>query len=173
MDNLTTAQPATLRCARHPGVETLLRCGRCETPICPRCMVMTPVGARCPDCAHLRRPPMYDVSGRYLWQAIGVALLLVVAGGFVFSLVAGFAGRSIFLGAILYLLVGTGVAEALSAAANRKRGPRLQILAAATTILVTQWPLLASLVVAHRLVLNPIALLLGAVAAAIAWTRLR
>src|SRR5207248_9703096 len=38
-------------CARHPSVETFLRCGRCGTPICPKCLVHTPVGARCPTCA--------------------------------------------------------------------------------------------------------------------------
>jgi hypothetical protein len=38
-------------CARHPKTETLLRCGRCDTPICPRCMVHAGVGIRCPDCA--------------------------------------------------------------------------------------------------------------------------
>ncbi len=173
MDQLTTSDPPALHCARHPNVETLLRCGRCEIPICPRCSVMTPVGARCPDCAQVRRPPIYTVSGRYLWQAIAAAVGLAAVGGVVFSIVAGFVGRSIFVGAILYLLAGIGIAEALSAAANRKRGPRLQLLAAVTTVLATQWPLVLALVVAHRLPLNPLSLILSAVAAAIAWTRLR
>ena len=173
MDQLTAGDPATLHCARHPGVETLLRCGRCETPICPRCSVATPVGFRCPSCAQVRRPPMYDVSGRYAWQALGAAIGLVLAGGFVFSLVVGFAGRSIFVAAILYVLAGLGIAEALTAAANRKRGPRLQGLAAATTVLATQFSTVLALVFAHRLVLNPLTLILSAIAAAIAWTRLR
>ena len=173
MDQLTAAEPATLHCARHPNVETVLRCGRCETPICPRCSVTTPVGARCPDCAQVRRPPMYDLSGRWLWQALATALALVVAGGLVFNIVLGFAGRSILLLGVVYLLAGIGIAEALSASANRKRGPRLQALAAITTVLVTQSAPLLALAVAHRLALNPITLLLTAVAAAIAWTRLR
>ncbi|HLQ33395.1 MAG TPA: hypothetical protein VK457_11965 [Chloroflexota bacterium] len=172
MDELAT-ESATLHCARHPGVETLLRCGRCETPICPRCMVATPVGMRCRECAQVRRPPMYDVTGRYLWRALAAALGLVVAGGFVFNLVLSFAGRSILLAAILYLLAGTVIAEALSAAANRKRGPRLQVVAAVTTVLATQAPTLVALALTHRLPINLIALLLTAVAAAIAWTRLR
>jgi len=87
--------------------------------------------------------------------------------------VLGIAGRSILLAAILYLLAGTGIAEALSAVANRKRGPRLQALAAVTTVLVTQSGPLLALVLAHRIALNPLTLLLTAVAAAIAWTRLR
>lgn len=38
-------------CARHPQTETLLKCGRCDTPMCPRCMIHADVGIRCPDCA--------------------------------------------------------------------------------------------------------------------------
>lgn len=39
------------QCARHARVQTRLRCGRCETPICPRCTVHTPAGTRCRACA--------------------------------------------------------------------------------------------------------------------------
>ena len=38
-------------CAKHTKVVTRLRCGRCETPICPRCTVPTPAGMRCRACA--------------------------------------------------------------------------------------------------------------------------
>ncbi len=38
-------------CARHPKMQTRLRCGRCELPICPRCTVYTPAGTRCRACA--------------------------------------------------------------------------------------------------------------------------
>lgn len=40
-----------MRCAEH-GVETLLRCGRCEAPICPKCSVFGAVGAMCGNCAY-------------------------------------------------------------------------------------------------------------------------
>src|SRR5215813_4416966 len=50
-----TAPDNTMRCARHPNTETVLRCGRCETPICARCQIQTPVGARCPTCAQVKR----------------------------------------------------------------------------------------------------------------------
>ncbi len=173
MDELVAAEPSTLFCARHPNVETLLRCGRCETPICPRCAIATPVGMRCRECAQVRRPPMYDVSGRWLWRALGAAVGLVLAGGFAFNLLIGFAGPSIFLRAILFLVAGIVVAEALSAAANRKRGPRLQVMAVVTTVLVTQAPVLLTALAVHRLPLDVIGLLLTAAAAAIACGRLR
>src|SRR5262245_41825997 len=52
---------AVVQCARHPEVETALRCSRCDTPICPRCLIQTPVGARCRDCARLARSPVYTM----------------------------------------------------------------------------------------------------------------
>jgi hypothetical protein len=42
--------PAPNVCANHPGVETSLRCNRCEKPICAKCAVRTPIGYRCKDC---------------------------------------------------------------------------------------------------------------------------
>ena len=51
-----------MKCAAHPDTETGLSCGRCDTPICPRCLVETPVGARCRKCANVRRLPTYSVS---------------------------------------------------------------------------------------------------------------
>ncbi len=116
---------------------------------------------------------MYDVSGRWLWRALGAAVGLVLAGGFAFNLLIGFAGPSIFLRAILFLVAGIVVAEALSAAANRKRGPRLQVMAVVTTVLVTQAPVLLTALAVHRLPLDVIGLLLTAAAAAIACGRLR
>lgn len=43
-------------CYRHKKETTRVTCGRCERPICTRCMVMGPVGPRCRDCARNRTP---------------------------------------------------------------------------------------------------------------------
>jgi hypothetical protein len=43
-------------CPRHPQVETGLRCTKCKTPVCPRCMVYTSKGVFCPDCAQVSKP---------------------------------------------------------------------------------------------------------------------
>jgi hypothetical protein len=60
-------------CARSPDVETDLRCGRCDVPICPSCLIQTPVGIRCPDCAEVVPPrllrPIENKEG-------GVALIV-------------------------------------------------------------------------------------------------
>jgi membrane associated rhomboid family serine protease len=41
-------------CYRHPNRETGVSCSSCGRPICPECMTPTPVGMRCPECAHQR-----------------------------------------------------------------------------------------------------------------------
>ena len=63
-----------MKCATHPEVETNLTCGKCGTPICPRCLVQTPVGARCRKCAGLRRLPTYEIAPQQYLKAVGVAL---------------------------------------------------------------------------------------------------
>jgi membrane associated rhomboid family serine protease len=39
-------------CYRHPGRETAVACSNCGRSICPDCMTTSPVGMRCPECAH-------------------------------------------------------------------------------------------------------------------------
>lgn len=111
-------------CARHRNVETALRCPSCGTPICPKCLVHTPVGAKCPPCARGPRLKFQRVEPRaYLWSGaagLGVALL----GGTVLSVVP--------LGALMFLpliLIGWLVGEAVSAAAQRKANTALGVIA--------------------------------------------
>ncbi len=118
-----------MQCARHPQVETGLACGRCETPICPRCMVMTDVGARCRTCAPRRKLPQFEIGPLYLLRGIAAAAVAGAALGALWGLIlpGGFAGFFvIFIG----LGLGYGAAESVSLATNRKAGPPLQIAAA-------------------------------------------
>ncbi len=109
-------------CPRDPGVETALRCSRCETPICPRCLVQTPVGARCRDCARIAHSPIYTLSAMHILRAASAAVIGGVAMGLIwgfvlFQFTVGF--FSIFLGAGL----GYAFTRAMEFATGRKRGP--------------------------------------------------
>ena len=120
-----------MRCAIHPDVETVLRCGRCGQFICPKCMVMTPVGARCPKCARVSRLPTFDVSLKWYLRALGASALGGVVVGFVWLLI-----RSLpLIGQVAGLLrivmaAGAGylVGEITSRAVNRKRGNWLAVI---------------------------------------------
>lgn len=120
-----------MRCAFHPKVETLLRCSKCEKPICGRCAFLTPVGSRCRECAGLRRLPSFDAKPADILRAVGAALVMGLAVGAVLAF-----SDALFPGVLRWLfraagLVGTGylVGEAVSIATNRKRGGPFQIIA--------------------------------------------
>jgi len=125
-----------MQCATHPNVETELACGRCGKPICPRCLVYTPVGVRCRDCAQVRRIPTYNVSLAYLLRGIGAAVAMGAAIGGVWALLLPQATRAYgFYVLFLALGIGYAIGESVSWATNRKRGPTLQGIAAAGVIL--------------------------------------
>lgn len=119
--------PLVVPCAADPRVETALRCGRCETPICPRCLVMTPVGARCRNCAQVRKSPVYDVPPLHYLRAAGAGLAVAALGTYVLAFIPFFQ----FFG---LLLLGAAVGEAVTAAANRKRGTGLAVVAVVTLL---------------------------------------
>ncbi len=118
----------TVRCARHPDVETALRCGKCGTPICPRCMVETLVGARCPKCARLRKLPTFRVTNRHLLIAAGAGLGVAVVYGLIWGVISLLI-NFFFLNLLLAAGAGYTIGEAISRSVNRKRGPKLVIIA--------------------------------------------
>jgi len=115
-----------MKCATHPDVETSLRCGKCGQPICPKCMVQTPVGARCPDCARVHKLPTYSISTGYYLKAAGTALGIAIACG----LLWGFIGiwSPFYLNLLLAPGAGYVIGEIVSRVVNRKRGTGLAIL---------------------------------------------
>jgi hypothetical protein len=117
--------PAAARCARHPSVETYLRCGRCDIPICPRCLVQTPVGTRCRDCARLRPSPPYDVTPAVALRGGAAALVAALLGGGAVQLLGGRPPFGLLGGLLGGFLLGVGVARLIDLATNRKRGPLL------------------------------------------------
>ncbi|MCC7372407.1 MAG: hypothetical protein IT306_28595 [Chloroflexi bacterium] len=122
--------PGPWRCLRDPGVETYLRCGRCETPICPRCLIQTPVGSRCRDCAQLRRLPMFEVRPVHYLRGLAAGLAAGVAAGLVMVLLQTNIRLFGIFGLLMVAAVGYLVGEAMSRGTRGKRGLPLAILAA-------------------------------------------
>jgi len=125
-----------MECYRHKKVETNVRCGKCDKPICPKCMIPGPAGMRCPDCASLRSTALYQIHPARLALATVVGLVVGVFGAFACSLLTFWV---IFAGPIY----GGVVAEAILRASGRKRGLMLEVIG------------VGSIVVGYILVLLP------------------
>ena len=117
-----------MKCARHPDIETNLRCSKCGKPICPKCMVQTPVGARCRECGRRQKIPTYSVSIRHYLIATATALGMALVCGLIWGVVGGLVSFFYF-----NLLLGAGIGyatgEAVGLAVNRKRGAGLATIA--------------------------------------------
>ncbi len=75
-------------CYRHPNRETSVSCSRCARPICPDCMIPSPVGMRCPECAGERTRARGVRFGRretpyatYALLALNVIVFIAEVGG--------------------------------------------------------------------------------------------
>ena len=118
----------TTYCDKHPKTETNLRCGRCDTLICPRCLVHAPVGVRCPKCAKTKRLPTFEVSGLQLARAVAASLAIGIAGGFAMILFDWLVSDTFLLFLVAYVGVGYLVGEGTSLSVNRKRGRGLKLV---------------------------------------------
>jgi hypothetical protein len=122
-----------LRCANHPDVETRVSCNKCEKMICFRCMVSTPVGYRCRDCAKVRPNPLTQVSPELYARASGAAALSGAVGALAWGIVKN-SGLFGLLSVLLAIGVGYGIGVAVSKAANRRQAPAIGVIAAAGAV---------------------------------------
>jgi hypothetical protein len=116
-------------CANHPERETVLRCNRCEKPICFDCAVLTEVGYRCKECVRGQQAKYYN--GEPLDPVIGVVFGLILGGvagvaAFLFLGIFGF-----FFGFLIALFAGPAaggiIAEAVRVGVKRRRTRYLSI----------------------------------------------
>ncbi len=120
--------PSIVYCANHPGVETGLRCKRCNKPICAKCAISTPTGYICKECENLHEKSFDTATSRdYIIAGI---LALVISG--LGSFVGSFLGFFVLLAAPI---AGVAIAEAVRGAVQRRRSKRLfQVVAVATAL---------------------------------------
>jgi len=133
-----------MKCATHNDVETGLACGKCGTPICPRCLVETPVGARCRKCANVRRLPTYTITPVQYLRAVAAGLLVAIAVGIAWAWLRSEVGAlawSVTMGLILGSVVAYAIAEVVSRVVNQKRGTPLQVIACTCFVLcyIVSW----------------------------------
>jgi len=119
--------PDVTFCANHPSRETSLRCGKCGKPICTRCVVQTPVGGRCRECAQLRRLPQYELGTWLVARSLVGGVVTSTLGWYVVSFIP-------FLRFILSFLVGTAVGTVMSRLAQRRSNLVLETCAVVAVV---------------------------------------
>ena len=123
---------ARVYCAAHPHVETGLRCSQCGTPICPRCLVMTPVGAKCVSCARARRRAALALEPVTAIAVTTVSLASALVLGVVGSLLLHL---SPLAGMVLPFITGLIIGEAASRLDRRRGHLAVRIIAGAAVVL--------------------------------------
>ena len=120
-------------CYLHPGRQALLRCSRCERPICADDAIEAPVGYQCPECAKGGAPVrrLVDVA-----QAAPLtrALVYVIGGLFVVTLAVP---RLTALFGLRPLLLPPGGPELFAAAAAWYQPTALALAIGEPWLLVT------------------------------------
>ncbi len=128
------AESKTLTCYKHPGRETLLRCNKCERPICTQCAVQTPTGYRCKECV---RGQQKIFDNAHITDFI-IAALVGAGLAFVGSYIPSFLG---FFTIAAAPLIGTGIFEVIKRATGNRRSKAL-FITATTAVVLGSLPLL-------------------------------
>lgn len=125
---MSETNPTELYCAYHPNRPTLLRCNRCEKPICPSCAVKTPTGYRCKECVRSQQK-VFDTS---LWSDYVLAIVIAGILAFIGSYVVTFIG---FFTLLLAPIIGTLIASAVRWATGKRRSRALFVSTTAAAVL--------------------------------------
>ncbi len=129
----------TLYCANHPHRETLLRCNKCNKPICTECAVQTPVGYRCKECVRAQQDKFYTATTvNQVRGSMGA-----VISGFLLGIAALLLGRFMgfgFFGILIAIFVGPALggslAELIWQISGRKRARMFNLIATAITVII-------------------------------------
>lgn len=123
-----TLDPQKMYCYVHPDRETLLRCNRCERPICQSCAILTPTGYRCKECVRGQQK-IFETAR---WWDYPLAFITAGVLSYLGSLFASLFG---FFTIFIALVAGMIIAEAVRFVVRRRRSKYLPVVAIVATLL--------------------------------------
>jgi len=136
-------------CANHPNEITYVRCGRCEKPICVRCMVDSPVGKKCRECAR-NRNHLSESTPRQVLLAFTAATAVAIPLGFVMH---GMGGIGWILVPFIY---GYLVGEVALRAGQRRRSLAMQVAAGLAALIGSAVGMAPLLLLTLALIQHPV-----------------
>jgi hypothetical protein len=111
----------TLYCYIHPNRPTVLRCNRCERPICTEDAIRVPTGYRCPNCVR-EQQKVFDTAQ---WRDYVAAFVVAAIGS---AIASGLVFRQWLLRWAIFspppALIGNLVLSANTGGARRRYSPR-------------------------------------------------
>ena len=125
---MTDSSLQPMYCYAHPQRETLLRCNRCERPMCQSCAVRTPTGYRCKECVRGQQKK-FDTAR---WWDYPLAVVTAGVLSYFGSLIAARLGFFILF---LAPVAGMIIAEAVRFMIRKRRSKLLPFLSASATLL--------------------------------------
>ena len=122
MSNTPPSYTGRMVCYNHTDRETMLRCNRCDRPMCTACAVLTPTGYRCKNCVRGQQK-VFETS---LWQDYPLAMVVAGLLSFFGSVIASYMG---FFTVFVAPVAGVLIAEAVRWVVRRRRSRLLFQLA--------------------------------------------
>ncbi len=130
-------------CLRHTDTTSNLGCSRCGDLICPECLVQSPVGARCPDCATIGQAPIFRATPAELSAAITLSIAGAIGFGVIYGILVwvlwilplGFMIGNV-LASFIFALGAAPIGEYIRRVGKYKLDARLRIVAAFTMFIV-------------------------------------
>ena len=105
----------------------MLRCNRCEKPICTSCAVQTPTGYRCRDCVRSQQKVFDTAVGTDYIFGILIAGILSFIGSYIVTFIG-------FFTILLAPVIGTIIAEAVRRAVKKRRSRQLFLYTTAAAV---------------------------------------
>ena len=105
-------------------------------------MIHTPIGARCPKCADLRKLPMFQINSITLVKGVSAGLLSALVLGYIWGAFFLVLLRIPWMSILLPLGIGYAIGEFVSIAVRRKRGTILAYVAGSGVVLTYGWTIL-------------------------------
>jgi len=94
--------PTPLYCYVHPNQETMLRCNKCNRPICGECATLTPTGYRCKECIRGQQKRFENAQSLDYMLGLIVAGALSLAGSFIPTILSFF---TIFVAPVIGVII--------------------------------------------------------------------
>jgi hypothetical protein len=169
-------------CANHPKRLTLVTCSDCGKPLCPDCMVYTPVGIKCKECAKMPRSARVSLKHGRLLKTVAAGLGAGTAVGFAYYYILGSIGFFFFF---FFIAAGIGylVGEAVRWASGRFHSRQTAAIAVLSTVWAFVFPPVVSTFLDTGFSWNAVVFVLSSrgivnwvimiVAAYLAWSRNR